>query len=297
MDRFEFVVESTVCRADLYLPVGGGSPHPVTVVGPGFGGTKEVLYPPYCRDLADHGIAVVAIDYPGFGDSDGTPRQHIDPPHQARALSAAIDAVANDPRFAADRIGVWGSSLGGGHALVMAARHPRVAAACALVPFIRYRPSWPPRLDLGAEIVRDLIARMLGRPARHVPVAGPSGSLAAMATDGALEWMTDMASPATTFVNSVTSASLVNMLRWSTAADAARVRVPLRVVLATDDSITPAAMVRRALRRVDGVDYVEFPNSHFEVFTDHADEVRHLLVSWFVRTLLDPPSTRSRNPS
>jgi hypothetical protein len=80
--------------------------------------------------------------------------------------------------------------------------------------------------------------------------------------------------------------SLVRLARYRpmSSIEPAGIRVPLRTILSTSDSITPAALVRAELRDV-AQDLVEFPGTHFELFDEHLEEVTRLTVDWFVRHL------------
>jgi hypothetical protein len=68
------------------------------------------------------------------------------------------------------------------------------------------------------------------------------------------------------------------------------IRVPLRTILSTADTITPAALAKHELRHLQH-DVVEFPGSHFELLNEHLAEVLRLTVDWFVRHL-STPATR-----
>jgi alpha-beta hydrolase superfamily lysophospholipase len=278
-------------QADLYRPAHGLAV-PAVVTAPGFGGVKEMLIPRYAQALVQAGIACLAFDYAGFGASDGQPRQHVDPQAQARAFRDALDAVAVHAAVDPARLGVWGTSLSGGHALVTAASDPRVRAAVALIPFVGVPLVPEPRYAY--EVVRDALRRALGRPMGRILAAGPPGSRAVMRSDGAAEWMANMTRDAPSYINEVTVASLWNMSRYQTASAARALRVPTRIVLATRDTITPAARVRAAFEgRSEAVDFVEFPETHFELFEQHLDATVTLTVDWLGQHLLAPPRDAS----
>ena len=280
--------------ADLYLPTRCEAPLPAVVTGSGFGGVKEMLLPHFGRALAHAGIAVLAVDYAGFGGSAGEPRQDLDPRAQIRDLRRGIDRLCSDPRIDASRIGVFGPSMCGAHALVVAGTDPRVHAALAMVPFVR-APRKPPAPRIVLAIAADVLRRALSLPSKRVQVAGQPGDLAVMTTDGALAWIDAMSAKAPTFRNEVTVRSLVRVARYRpmSSIGPTGIRVPLRTILSTSDSITPARLARDALRGVQH-DVVEFPGSHFELFDEHLDEVTRLTVDWFVQHLR-PSSAKIRD--
>jgi fermentation-respiration switch protein FrsA (DUF1100 family) len=73
--------------------------------------------------LRDAGIAVLQVEYPGYGRSDGSPSEES----LTAALVAAFDWAAADARIDARRIYGHGRSLGGGAIAQLAARRPLAA--------------------------------------------------------------------------------------------------------------------------------------------------------------------------
>ena len=70
-----------------------------------------------------------------MGDSDGEPRQEINPWAQARDYRYALTWLAAQPGIDPERLGIWGSSFSGGEVLVVGAVDPRVKVVIANVPF------------------------------------------------------------------------------------------------------------------------------------------------------------------
>jgi uncharacterized protein len=277
---------------DLYLPEASQvrvPAYPAVIAGSGFGGVKEMLLPSFARALAKAGIASLIIDFAGFGASKnrpGSPRQHIDPRAQLDDLRCALDYLARDPRIDATRLGVWGPSMGGAHALVLAGTDPRIRAAVSIIPFVK-PPTTPPNLRVALALAADALRRVLRQPASMIAVAGAPGERAVMTEDGALDWIQAVSREAPRFRNEVTVASLLRVgeyrpMRW---VGPAGIRVPLRTILATDDSITPAASARTELWAMPDHDVVEFPGTHFELFEEHLERVIGLTTDWFTRHL------------
>src|SRR6476620_11879257 len=80
----------------LYLPASRPAAAVVTT-GP-LTSVKEQATGAYARALAERGFAALAFDHRTFGESDGQPRQFEDPEGKARDVSAAVTALAADPR-------------------------------------------------------------------------------------------------------------------------------------------------------------------------------------------------------
>ena len=131
----EFRSEGTRVRGHLYLPAGPG-PHPALAMAGGWCYVKELVLPEYARVLADAGIAVLAFDYRNFGESDGEPRQHIDPWAQIEDYKNALSWLETRDEIDRHRLGVWGISYSGGHVLVVAATDPRVQCVISNIPVV-----------------------------------------------------------------------------------------------------------------------------------------------------------------
>jgi dienelactone hydrolase len=270
---------------DLYLPIGNG-PFPAVVTGPGFAGVKEMLIPDYANALASAGIATLAIDYIGFGASSGKVRQDIKTQDQITSYKDALGVLEKDNRFDPKRLGAWGTSLGGAHTLVVSANDPRVKAAVAIIPHIELDPAaMEDRISMVDAIEADVKAAEIGGKRVMVAVSGNPGDKAAMTSDGAVAWTKDVTKNAPLYRNEVTASSLLAMSTYSTVADAANIKIPLRAITAKDDSITPASKIHKALDGVKGVDFKDFPGTHFGLFGANLTATIDLTVDWFVTHL------------
>jgi fermentation-respiration switch protein FrsA (DUF1100 family) len=127
-------------RADLYTPDEGSGPWPVVVMGGGWCYVKELIMPEYARFFVRGGMAALVFDYRHLGESDGEPRQHLDPWKQIADYRSAIDAVSYLDEFRGeldpDRIGIWGISYAGGHVLAVGALDWRVKCIVSQIPVI-----------------------------------------------------------------------------------------------------------------------------------------------------------------
>ena len=85
----------------------------------GYNCLKEFYLDKYAAAIASAGHVVLAYDHRNFGDSDGEPRQELDPWVQVRDYRHAITFAQTLDGVDPDRVGVWGSSYAGGHVLVV----------------------------------------------------------------------------------------------------------------------------------------------------------------------------------
>jgi dipeptidyl aminopeptidase/acylaminoacyl peptidase len=133
-----------------------GKKLPAIVLCNGWGGTKAFLMQTgIAPRFAAAGYVVVNYDYRGWGDSDSrlvvrdkmpkpdkdgyatvkaqAIRELVDPFDQQEDIDAAISYLYGEPMADKDRIGIWGTSFGGGHVIYRAAHDPRIACVVAQV--------------------------------------------------------------------------------------------------------------------------------------------------------------------
>lgn len=133
----QFDSEGITCEGDLTTPPGfdqNGS-FPALVLGHGFTVSRTSLVEE-ARLLAEAGYVVLTIDYRHFGTSGGEPRGRLWPLQETEDFKAAIDWLEVQPGIDPDRIGIWGTSFGGGIVTQVAAYDLRVKACVAQAPIL-----------------------------------------------------------------------------------------------------------------------------------------------------------------
>lgn len=110
----------------------------VVVLCNGYMGLKEIYMPQAAAELSAAGYASLAFDYRGFGESEGPPYRLL-PNEQIEDIHNAISYVESRPDVDSSRIGLWGTSLGGAHALTVAATDPRARCTVANMPGMYFR--------------------------------------------------------------------------------------------------------------------------------------------------------------
>ena len=121
------------CRAWLFMPK--AKRPPLVILGHGLGATREYGLERFARRFADAGIAALVFTYRHFGDSGGQPRQLLDIDRQLADWAAALAYARTLDEIDSSRIALWGTSFGGGHVLIAAARDGNVAAVVSQCPF------------------------------------------------------------------------------------------------------------------------------------------------------------------
>lgn len=176
------------CSAWLYLPDGG--PAPVIVMAHGLGAVRGMRLDAYAQRFRDAGYACLVFDYRHFGDSDGQPRQLLDIGRQLDDWAAAIAYARTLECVDTNRIVLWGTSFGGGHVLVAAARDRDIAAVISQCPFtdgpasVLAMTPWN-SLKVTARALRDAIGARFGKDPVMIATAGRPGSTALMASPDA----------------------------------------------------------------------------------------------------------------
>ena len=150
--------EGTRIAGDLYRPtdIQPGEKRPAIVLSHGWGGGKNGCRGIATRLASEAGYICLAIDYRGWGESDSRLqivgdmpepdengeadvrvkiiRTVVDPWDQLVDVQHAIDYILGEPNVDVHRIGYWGSSYSGGHAMWLAAHEPRLACSYGQVP-------------------------------------------------------------------------------------------------------------------------------------------------------------------
>jgi uncharacterized protein len=172
----EFEAGGLTLRGWLYLPEDTTSPVPAVVMAHGFSCVKEMFLADYAETFASAGFGVLVYDNRNFGDSDGSPRQEVDPWGQIRDYRHAITYVSGLPEVDENRIGIWGTSYTGGHVLIVGAIDKRVKCVVSQVPVVSgyrnvHRAIAQDRIpEVEARFADDWRARAAGQAPQMVPV-------------------------------------------------------------------------------------------------------------------------------
>lgn len=122
--------------AGILITPDGPGPFPTIVMAGGWCYVKEIVMPHYAKPIVEAGIACMIFDYRYMGDSEGLPRQHINPYEQWDDYRNALSFVAELPECNENRLGIWGISYSGGHVMAVGAMDPRVKAIVSTVAVI-----------------------------------------------------------------------------------------------------------------------------------------------------------------
>ena len=252
------------------------TPAPVVVMAHGLSGVKEMHLDDYAELFAEAGLNAVVYDHQNFGDSDGTPRQEVDPVQQQRDYRNAITYATTRSEVDDQKVGIWGSSFSGGHALVVAAIDKRVKAVVSQVPFISgsrilaraIRPDFiaSTREAFGA----DRLHRFNGGEPAMVPVVTPDPmAQAVMPSTDAYEWFTTTAAErAPAWKNEMTARSMEMVTEYEPGDHISRIApTPLLMIVAANDAVAPLEHALDAYERArEPKQILVAPGGHFDLY-------------------------------
>lgn len=287
--RVTFTSGGVQCVGYLHLPA---QPHggmvPCIVLGHGFTGTQDRLQGSAERFAAE-GMAALTFDYRNFGESEGEPRQVIRLKDELEDFRQAIAFARQQPQIDPDKIGIWGSSLGGGHVITLAAEDPRIAAVVAQVPFNGFPKKVEGRSkeDTNAllkAMVKDAMRGLFGRSPLYIKAVGEPHELAVMASAEAKKTIDAMDSEQ--WQNKVAPRVLLEMMRYRPGKRAHTIMAPVLVCVGEFDKET-LGDVTRELATGPRAELRSYPVAHFDFYRpDIRKRVLDDQAAFFRRVLL-----------
>lgn len=259
------------CAAWLYEP-SGDELCPAVVLAHGFTGTRRDRLGPFAERFAAAGILALAFDYRGFGDSEGKPVDVAAMGSQLEDWAAALAFVRGLDRADADRIAVWGTSLGGGHALSMARRDPRLAGAVCQVPFVDSVRQFPrlrrrTQAQMAGHALFDLGRAALRRPPHTIPAVASHGSVGFITAPGAREgWLGVVAGGEDSRWRNRAAARAVLAKPYRPAQSAAEVACPILFCVGDDDLVARPKVALEAAERAPLGELQRYPIGHFDPY-------------------------------
>jgi uncharacterized protein len=156
--------EGTRMAGDLFVPDGlkDGERRAAILLCHGWAGPKSHLNTTYAPAFCAAGFVCLTFDYRGWFESDARlvtmdkqpdvdadgymtvrarpVREVVDPLDQNRDIHNAIDFLLSEPIVDPARLGLWGSSFGGGHVIYVAGTDPRIKVVVSQVPGMGQAP-------------------------------------------------------------------------------------------------------------------------------------------------------------
>jgi len=288
-EDIRFTVDGGVkLGAWLYLPDGPRSHCPAITMAHGYAGTREHGVAKFAEAFAAAGFVVLLHDHRAFGVSDGEPRQDVDPWRQIADWRRAISYLESRTEVDASRIGIWGTSYAGGHALVLGATDKRIACVVAQVPTISGYEQGSRRVPpegiaaLEAALDDDERAQARGESPRLQAIVNKDVP-ASYRTQDAIDFYLQPLSPGARWDNVVTMRSTRLARMYEPGVWAPRIGpTPLMMIVARQDTVTLTDLALEAYERAhEPKKLVMIPGGHFDPYLSGFDASCGAALKWF----------------
>jgi dipeptidyl aminopeptidase/acylaminoacyl peptidase len=277
--------EGTRLAADLFHPPDfrDGEKRPAIVLCHGWGGVKAGLAH-YAEAFSEAGYVALTFDYRGWGESDGkvvvqdplpkepaettvrvkVVREVVDPFDELWDVRHALDYLEGEPGVDTDRIGIWGSSFGGGLVFWTAAHDDRVKCVVAQVAGQDARAVGNPE----RKVMRERAIRQARGDDPPIP-QGVDGSGTLRGTP-----------------------HLAKFFYWAPVEYAERVKVPVLLIDAENEELMDrhrhSELVFKRMRAAGNapVEYHVVPGiSHYDIYRSAYPDALARAIDWFDRYL------------
>ncbi|MBO9419149.1 alpha/beta hydrolase [Labrenzia sp. R4_2] len=154
-EAVSFDSKGVTLKGTLYKPEGAAGALPAAIVTGAWTTVKEQMPGTYARELAARGIAALAFDFTGWGESGGDRRYVEDPEVKTADIKAAVDYLSGrDDISSLSGLGVCASS---GYMAAAVADDDRLSKVALVAPWL-HDPAMAEGIYGGAESAKGLIA-------------------------------------------------------------------------------------------------------------------------------------------
>jgi polyvinyl alcohol dehydrogenase (cytochrome) len=282
--------EGVRLAGDIYRPksLQPGEKLPGILLVHGWGGTKAHLNRAYAPQFASLGFVVLTFDFKGWGESNGPLmytealpaedeissiniqvehiRGVINPRAMVQDARAALNYLAGERQVLSNNIGIWGTSLGGGIALVTAAQDNRIKAYVDQIGAVNF--------SANLEMITDAMVRKWEVQRARGDLGSYPGaeSIINPALKGYPDW--------------------IYLKGFDSFASAKNLNVPTLIIDAQDEELFAREINGKLLHNTikDRVEskYVVYPGKHYDIY--QGESYRGALSDakdWFVTHLKD----------
>ncbi|HUZ12289.1 MAG TPA: alpha/beta fold hydrolase [Caulobacteraceae bacterium] len=275
--------EGSRLAGEVIRPAASAGPRPAILLCHGWAGLKEHLAERYAVPFARAGYVCLVFDYRGWGGSDGrlisvagapmlteagersvqarVIRELVDPIDQVADVRACLAWLTSEAGVDPDRVGLWGSSYGGGHVVVVAATDERPRAVVAQIGGFGSPTPDPDWVAFQRRRAADKARAAIDPPVPQAIDAAPS-----------LRGAPDVA----------------RQLFHEPIRAAERIRAPTLFIDAElEEYADPAThgYIAEVVKRHAPCERVTFPCTHYAVYDEYYQRALQLALDWFDRRL------------
>jgi alpha-beta hydrolase superfamily lysophospholipase len=270
--------------AGVLLYPDASRPAPVLIICHGAGEFKENYFE-LCDLLAARGVATLAIDMHGHGQSAGE-RYYVNMGQWVADIQAAIDFLLKHPKVDGNRIGAFGLSSGGTAILEAAVVDPRLKALIALDATVR--DSLPLAMSLFMKLLVGLgkLKKLFTHTDLRLPLAKLAGGFH-LASDPETDKKLQSDPRALAAFNSFPFPGAAQAFFVNTLKRVSKIAIPTLVLWGEDDKLDPpetgrllfqALTCKKQLHIIPG-------NGHVGHLDRHRDVVFSLTADWMLENL------------
>ncbi len=269
--------------ATLFLPA-SDRPTPALIVCHGAGEFKENYFE-LCELLAERGVATLAIDMHGHGESAGE-RYSVNICMWVADIQSGIEFLLQHPRIDGNRIGAFGLSSGGTAILEAAVIEPRLKALVALDATVRNSLPLGLTFCLKALVLLGKIVKWSTGRELRIPLAKMSSGFH-VASDPAVQQRLQSDPKSFAAFMSFPFPSGAQAFFVDTLKRVSRISAPTLVLWGEDDQVDPPETARllfdalaceKQLHIIPG-------NGHVGHLDRHKDQVFALTADWALKNL------------
>ncbi|MGV9349622.1 alpha/beta hydrolase [Streptomyces spiralis] len=232
---------------------------------------------------------MLAHDHRTFGSSSGTPRHDVNPWQQIADWRRAISRLESRPEVDPDRIGVWGTSFAGGHALVLGATDRRLRAVVAQVPVIsgmeiaqrRVLPEHVAQIEKRYD--DDERAQLAGSEPATVTIVSKDPGVPALYHDPeVVDFYLRPFDSDVPWENKLTLRSSRNSRMYEPGVYVGRISpTPLLMIVGRNDNMTPTDMALAAYERaLEPKRLALIPGGHFSPYLEEFEAASGAALDW-----------------
>ncbi|GLQ98072.1 UilS family quorum-quenching N-acyl-homoserine lactonase [Dyella mobilis] len=287
MQKVQHTIGEAPIAATVYLPAKEGK-YPVVVLCHGFCGVQDLLLPQFAEAFAHAGYAAVTFDYRGFGRSGGDPGRLV-PALQIEDILEVVRWVRTREELDGERIGLWGTSLGGGHVMGAAMRTEDIRCIVSQLAFADGKQVVAGAMSHEEKLAfADTLERMQAKKestGRETMVSLPR----VLSDEQSKAFYEKYRADHPSLDIKIPFLTVREMFRYRPAETAAQVTCPTLVIVAGRDKVNPPEQgiaLYEASAAAEKALHVEETATHYDLYEgDHFDRAVTLQLDWFERHL------------